>query len=84
MLTGGNSNVTKPVGLVLHHELETFVEGGFTPMQAIQAATKWPAEVFPACRTAGPLNSKLADLLVVGADPLQDIHNLQKIDSARF
>ena len=43
---GGNTNVTKAVGLVLHQELEVFVEGGFTPMQAIQAATKWPAEAF--------------------------------------
>jgi hypothetical protein len=84
VLTGGNSNVTKPVGLVIHHEMETFVEGGLTPMQTIQAATKWAAETFHVQDRGTIEGGKLADLLIVGADPLQDIHNLQKIDSLIF
>jgi imidazolonepropionase-like amidohydrolase len=81
----GNTNVTKAAGLVLHQELEVFVEGGFTPMQAIQAATKWPAETFHMLDRLGTIEAgKLADLLIVNADPLQDIHNTQKIDSIVF
>jgi imidazolonepropionase-like amidohydrolase len=81
----GNTNVTKAVGLVLHQELECFVEGGFTPMQAIQAATKWPAETFHMLDRSGTIEAgKLADLLIVKEDPLQDIHNTQKIDSVVF
>ena len=83
--TGGNTNVTKAVGLVLHQELEVYVEGGFTPMQAIQAATKWSAETFHMQDRLGTIEAgKLADLLIVNADPLQDIHNTQKIDSVIF
>jgi imidazolonepropionase-like amidohydrolase len=82
---GGNTNVTKAVGLVLHQELEVYVEGGFTPMQAIQAATKWSAETFHMQDRLGTIEAgKLADLLIVNADPLQDIHNTQKIDSVIF
>ena len=82
---GGNTNVTKPVGLVMHQELEVFVEGGFTPMEAIQAATKWPAETFHLQDRIGTIEAgKLADLLIVNADPLQDIHNTQNIDSIVF
>src|ERR1700730_17237641 len=81
----GNTNVTKAVGLVLHQELECFLEGGFTPMQTIQAATKWPAETFYMLDRLGTIEvGKLADLLIVNADPLQDIHNTQKIDSVVF
>jgi imidazolonepropionase-like amidohydrolase len=59
-------------------ELEFMVHYGFTPMQAIVAATKTSAE---ACRVddkVGTLESgKLADLLVVDGNPLDDISILQ-------
>jgi len=83
--TGGNTNVGKAVGLVLHQELETFVEGGFTPMQAITAATKSSAETFHQGDRLGTIETgKLADLLILDADPLQDIHNTQKINQVIF
>lgn len=83
--TGGNTNVSKAVGLDLHQELETFVEGGFTPMQAIQAATKSSAETFHQGDRLGTIEAgKLADLLILDADPLQDIHNTQKINQVIF
>ena len=82
---GGNTNVSKAVGLDLHQELEVFVEGGFTPMEAIQAATKWPAETFHWQDRVGTLESgKFADMIILSADPLQDIHNTQKIDNIVF
>lgn len=82
---GGNTNVSKAVGLDLHQELEVFVEGGFTPMEAIQAATKWPAETFHWQDRVGTIESgKWADMIILNADPLQDIHNTQKIDNIVF
>jgi hypothetical protein len=85
VLAGGNTQVQKTAGMTIHHEMETFIEGGFTPMETIQAATKWPAEAMHVQDRIGTLESgKLADLLVVSADPLQDIRNLQKIDTLVF
>ena len=82
---GGNTNVSKAVGLDLHQELEVFVEGGFTPMEAIQAATKWPAETFHCNDRVGTIEAgKWADMIILDADPLQDIHNTQKIDNIVF
>jgi Amidohydrolase family/IPT/TIG domain len=85
VLTGGNTQVQKAAGLTILHEMEVFVEGGFTPMETIQAATKWPAEAMRVQDRIGTIESgKLADLLVVSADPLQDIHNLQKLETLVF
>ena len=82
---GGNTNVSKAVGLDLHQELEVFVEGGFTPMEAIQSATKWPAETFHWQDRVGTIEAgKWADMIILSADPLQDIHNTQKIDNIVF
>lgn len=60
-------------------ELERMVEGGMTPMQAIVATTKTASECIHMQRDAGTLEpAKLADLLVVDGDPLQDIRLLQQ------
>lgn len=68
-------------GWSLHDELALLVASGFTPMQAIQAATRDPAE-FLGLRDAGTIQpGKRADLVLLTADPLADIHNTQKIDS---
>ena len=85
VLTGGNTQSTRAAGLNLHHEMEAFVEGGFTTMETIQAATKWQAEAMHMQDRIGTIESgKLADMLVVSGDPLQDIRNLQKIDTLVF
>lgn len=82
---GGNTNVSKAVGLDLHQELEVFVEGGFTPMEAIQAATKWPAETFHWNDRIGTIEAgKYADMIILNADPLQNIHNTQNISNIVF
>ncbi len=75
---GGNFSLP---GLGVHHEMQVFAEDmRLTPMQIIQAATRWPAETMRAQDRLGTIAAgKLADLLIVDADPLQDIKNLQKI-----
>ena len=67
-------------GSSLHEDLAYLVEAGLTPTQALQAATKNSAEFLGKLRTQGTIEQgKFADLLLLGANPLDDIHNTQKI-----
>ena len=62
-------------------EMELMVEAGLTPMQVIQAATKSAAE-FLAVKDLGTLEAgKWADLIVLNADPLNNIRNTHSIDA---
>jgi len=77
----GTSNV--PFGWGMHHEMELYVEAGLTPMQAIVAATSTGAGQMPPVGEAdfGTLEAgKIADLVVLNADPLFDIRNTLEID----
>ncbi|MBI4460996.1 MAG: amidohydrolase family protein [Acidobacteria bacterium] len=68
-------------GIAVHREMELFVEAGLTPMQAILTATRYPAEGFRVLDRLGTVEKgKLADLVILTADPLQDIRNTKKID----
>jgi imidazolonepropionase-like amidohydrolase len=59
-------------------ELHYLVEAGLSPMQALQAGTGWAAECLGWAHDIGTIApGKLADLLVVDGDPLQDITILQ-------
>jgi imidazolonepropionase-like amidohydrolase len=67
-------------GSSLHEELALLVQAGLTPMQALQAATKRPAEFLGKLQTQGTIGEgKIADLLLLDANPLEDIHNTEKI-----
>ncbi len=67
-------------GFSLHDELALFVEAGFTPMEALQAATRNPAEFLGKLGELGTIEEgKIADLVVLDADPLEDIRNTEKI-----
>ncbi|RDD85258.1 amidohydrolase family protein [Streptomyces parvulus] len=66
-------------GFGLHDELENLVEAGFSPMQALRAATDTPAR-FLGLRDAGTVRrGAIADLAVLDADPLTDIRNTARI-----
>jgi Amidohydrolase family len=74
-------------GLSQHHEMEMLVEAGLTPLQALKAATSWPAELLEGkngARGRAKIGSirpgNYADLVVVSADPLSDISNTKKIE----
>jgi imidazolonepropionase-like amidohydrolase len=61
-------------------EVERFVRNGYTAHDAIVAATRIGAEVCGAGDRLGTIEEgKLADLLVLDADPLEDIRNLRKV-----
>jgi hypothetical protein len=77
------TDVTNPWvywGFSLHDELAMFVDAGMTPLEALQAATLEPARFLHASDTLGTLQpGKVADLVVLDANPLVDIHNTQRI-----
>jgi imidazolonepropionase-like amidohydrolase len=59
-------------------ELEELVKGGFTPMEAIVAATRIGAECLDLHQMTGTIEAgKCADLLIVRGDPLTDVRILQ-------
>ncbi|WP_174286191.1 amidohydrolase family protein [Sphingomonas bacterium] len=68
-------------GYSLHRELEIYVEqAGFTPMQALQSATIVPARVMGLDKQLGTIEpGKQADMVLLNADPLADIHNTRRI-----
>lgn len=72
-------------GAYVHRELEQLVLAGLTPAQALHAATLAPAEYFGLEEQYGTVaNGKVADLLLLSDDPLDNIRNTQKIDSVIF
>jgi len=76
--TGPNNPV--PVGTGLHDELELLVDSGFTPMEALQTATRNPARYFGTLKDLGTIEAgKLADMVLLYANPLDDIRNTRKI-----
>jgi imidazolonepropionase-like amidohydrolase len=60
-------------------ELKTMVDLGMPPMEAIRAATFWPAQLLkqPNLGTIAP--GKLADVIVVDGDPLTDMSSLRHV-----
>ncbi len=67
-------------GSSLHDDLSFLVKADLTPMQALQAATRNPAEFLGKLQTQGTIEQgKFADLLLLDADPLADIGNTMKI-----
>ena len=67
-------------GFSLHEELQRFVAAGFTPMEALQTATLNPAKFLGMEDRLGTIEKgKLADLVLLDANPLDDIRNTQKI-----
>jgi imidazolonepropionase-like amidohydrolase len=68
-------------GHSLHREIELYVQAGFTPLEAIQAATIVPARVMGLDKELGTIEKgKRADLILLTADPLADIHNTRNVE----
>jgi len=69
-------------GFALHEELALLVEAGLTPMQALTAATLHPAQFMRLDDEMGTVEAgKLADLVLLDADPRNDITNTQSINT---
>jgi len=80
-LAVGSHDEPTPSGLGTHWELWSYVDGGMTPLQAIRCATIGSADALGMAEDLGSVEpGKLADLIVLDANPLQDIRNTIKID----
>jgi imidazolonepropionase-like amidohydrolase len=67
-------------GFSEHRELEDMVQAGLTPMEAIQCATRNNAELLHIADRRGTLEvGKRADLIVLAANPLENITNTRHI-----
>ena len=72
-------------GFSLHDELEHLVRAGLTPLDALRAATIVPAEFMSRTDQFGSVAAnRHADLILLTADPLDDIANTRKIDRVFF
>jgi len=83
-LAGSDTGPYGPMipGFSLHDELARLVADGFTPIQALRAATINPARFFNATDTLGTVaGGKRADLVLLDANPLSNINNVRRINA---
>ena len=81
LMTGTDSLLPRLVpGFALHQELKEFVDVGLTPYEALRASTTVPYEYLGEARDAGTIEvGKRPDLLLVDANPLEDVAAASKI-----
>jgi hypothetical protein len=83
ILAGTDSTAAYVIpGFSLHDELSLYVRAGLTPMEALQTATRNPAEYLDELREHGTIEKgKAADLILLDADPVADIKNTTRINA---
>jgi imidazolonepropionase-like amidohydrolase len=81
LMTGTDSEgLGSQPGFGLHTELELFVQSGLTPGDALRAATIVPAQAMRIADSVGSIAAgKVADLVLLDANPLTDIRNTRRI-----
>lgn len=81
ILTGTDAPLrNSPPGFGLHEELTLLARGGLSPFEVLRAATLEPARYFGMLDSAGTIApGKLADLILLDANPLRDIANTRRI-----
>ncbi len=82
-MTGTDVSVPYVIaGFSLHDELALLVQAGFTPMEALQAATRNPAIFLGEVTSQGTIErGKIANLVLLEANPLENIRNTQRINA---
>ncbi|MGZ4844760.1 MAG: amidohydrolase family protein [Candidatus Angelobacter sp.] len=69
-------------GFSLDREIELYVQAGFTPMEAIQAATLVPARAMGMEKDSGTIEAgKRADVILVDGNPLENISDIRKVST---
>jgi Tol biopolymer transport system component/imidazolonepropionase-like amidohydrolase len=81
-IVAGTDSPIVPYGLALILEIEQLSESGLGPMAALQSATRVAAEALGAGEDLGTVEpGKIADLVLLRADPTEDIKNLRKTEA---
>ena len=81
VLAGSDPAETGIPGIGIHQEMELLVDAGLSPGEALKAATLYGAQLLRKEKDLGTIAAgKLADLVVLDADPLTAITNTRKID----
>jgi imidazolonepropionase-like amidohydrolase len=73
------SNQLLVPGSALHSEMALLVHAGLTPLDALRSATSWSADLLGADSLGRLRAGAVADLVVLGGDPLADIANTRKV-----
>lgn len=82
ILTGTDLAATRVPGFPMHDELALLVSAGLMPLEALQAATLNPARAVKKTGDFGTVEAgKVADLVLLDANPLDDIRNTQRISA---
>ncbi len=82
LLTGSDIAATRIPGFLLQEELVALVDAGLSPIEAIRAATLNPAKAMGKEKDFGSITAgKVADLVLLDANPLDDIRNTQRISA---
>jgi imidazolonepropionase-like amidohydrolase len=80
LLAGTDLSIILPPGFSLHEELALLVRAGLSTVEALRAATLNPSMVMKRDRLFGTVTAgKMADLVLLDADPLADINNTNQI-----
>ena len=81
LMTGTDSLLPRLVpGFALHQELQELVAVGLTPYEALRSSTTVPYEYLGEAGRAGTVEvGKRTDLLLVAANPLEDVSNASRI-----
>ncbi len=78
-IVAGTDSPIIPYGLALHLELETYQDAGLSPFDILQTATINNATLLNAQDDLGTVEvGKIADLIIVNANPLEDIKNARQ------
>lgn len=82
-IVAGTDSPFTPIGINTHNEIEQAAKAGLSPLEAIRTATAVPAELLGVAKDLGTVEvGKLADLIFVEGDPLQDVRaarNVRKV-----